>query len=94
MSHFICKNERLKPNLSTDSRFGGGYAECPWANGSSELKTQYDAFVADMVYGPPASTPSFGEALVIFSRTLRITLAKIKPENIANEMARSLSLEE
>jgi hypothetical protein len=65
-----------------------------WANGSSELKTQYDAFVADMVYGPPANTPSFGEALGIFSRTLRITLAKIKPENIAIEMARSLNLEE
>jgi hypothetical protein len=25
----IGENERLKPNLSTDSRFGGGYAECP-----------------------------------------------------------------
>ncbi len=26
---FIRKNERLKPNSSTDFRFGGGYAECP-----------------------------------------------------------------
>jgi hypothetical protein len=29
LSEFIRKNERLKPNLSTDFRFGGGYAECP-----------------------------------------------------------------
>ena len=29
LSDFIRENERLKPNLSTDSRFGGGYAECP-----------------------------------------------------------------
>jgi hypothetical protein len=25
----IKQNERLKPNLSSDFRFGGGYADCP-----------------------------------------------------------------
>lgn len=59
-----------------------------WANGSAELKVQYDAFVADMVYAPPANTPSFGEALDVFSKTLITTFTSIEPKNIATEMVR------
>jgi hypothetical protein len=28
----FAQNERLKPNLSNDPRFSGGYAECPIGN--------------------------------------------------------------
>ena len=62
-----------------------------WARSSEDLKTQYDAFVADMVYGPPENTPNFDETLDVFSSILQTILTSIKSEAIAAELARSLS---
>ncbi|MDY7576728.1 nucleotidyl transferase AbiEii/AbiGii toxin family protein [Herbaspirillum sp. RTI4] len=59
-----------------------------WAGESENLKIQYDAFVADMVYASPENTPSFAEALDVFSRTLQTTMTLMSSENIAREMAR------
>lgn len=62
-----------------------------WAEASEELNAQYDAFVADMVFGTPANTPSFREALNVFSKTLRNTLSSITSANIDSELSRLLS---
>ncbi len=58
-----------------------------WAGESESLKNQYQVFVADMVYASPTDTPSFDEALHIFSRTLQTALALIKAEDIAKSLA-------
>jgi predicted nucleotidyltransferase component of viral defense system len=57
-----------------------------WASNSKDLKSQYESFVADMVYALPNSTPSFYEALDVFSKVLRSALVLIKPENINAEI--------
>jgi len=58
-----------------------------WAGDSKHLKNQYEFFVADMVYDSPANTPSFEEALHVFSKALLATLALIKPEDMAKALA-------
>ena len=63
-----------------------------WAETSEELNAQYDAFVADMVYATKANTPSFREALNVFSKTLRNTLSLITSANIESEMMQVLRL--
>lgn len=63
-----------------------------WADSSEELNAQYDTFVADMVYAAPENTPSFHEALDVFSRTLRSTLSSITQESIESEMRQVLRL--
>jgi hypothetical protein len=62
------------------------------AGESESLKNQYQAFVADMVYASPTDTPSFEEALHIFSRTLQTSLALIKAEDIAKSLAPAIQL--
>ena len=49
-----------------------------WAKDSLALINQYVAFVSDMVYAEPENTPSFGESLDVFTRTLQGTLGLIK----------------
>ena len=56
------------------------------------LSDYYDAFVADMVYATKANTPSFREALNVFSKTLRNTLSLITSANIESEMMQVLRL--
>ena len=53
-----------------------------WAASSSVLHAQYDLFVADMVYGPPAKTPSYDQALGTFTKTLLAALATTNPADI------------
>jgi len=62
------------------------------AGESESLKNQYQAFVADMVYASPTDTPSFEEALHIFSRTLQTSLTLIKAEDIAKSLAAAIQL--
>lgn len=57
-----------------------------WAGESESLKNQYQSFVADMVYASPTETPSFEEALHIFSLTLQTSLALINAEDIAKSL--------
>jgi hypothetical protein len=63
-----------------------------WAAGSEVLQTQYDDFVADMVYGMPAQTPSFRQALDAFSNTLQAALASVNPATIIQAIETALIL--
>jgi hypothetical protein len=46
-----------------------------WAETSSELAEQYQAFVSDMVYSSQAQIPSYRQALAVFTNTLGAALA-------------------
>jgi hypothetical protein len=65
-----------------------------WAAGSKALQRQYDGFVADMVYGAPAQTPSFRQALDTFSNTLQAALASIHPATIIQAIESALILKQ
>jgi predicted nucleotidyltransferase component of viral defense system len=54
-----------------------------WAQSSTELRNQYDSFVADMVYADPATIPSYEAVLGNVRLTIEETLSRIDCASIS-----------
>jgi hypothetical protein len=61
-----------------------------WASSSSELERQYGRFTRDMVYGDPASTPSYATALALFEAVLSTQTAPIDQTRLSNRLQAQL----
>ena len=58
-----------------------------WAGSSVELKNQYEAFIADMVYAPAKTIPSFKDAHMVFSDLLKRTLERLNQGELSEQIA-------